>query len=215
VSQDELNVTVASLRPRCTHYDAFRFFAPAAVPLNTHHPHPTRRNAADLTQPGCVHASLDLLRQALALFPHLPPDLVHDALELAIQARLLDIRASPYDLSAAPDSARRRFDLSPVRVEVAAGRREYQQIQADLARRAAPIRLRLLACYEQAVRLLGEAEPMPAWDREAAGVKGAKEAAGAQKAGKAAALPEATPFSVSTGAAPPHVPTRVASFEHS
>lgn len=202
VSQDELNRTVDSLQPRCTHYDAFRFFAPAAVPLNAHQPQPSRRNVADLTQPGCVHASMDLLRQALALYPHLPSEIVHDTLELAIDARLLDIRASPYDLRAAPQSARRRFDLSPVRVEAPGGRREFQAMQADLARRAAPLRLRLLACYDEALRLLDAAETAPAVVTEAATLSGSREAA---------AEPGAT--AVTAGAAP-HVHTRVGIFEH-
>jgi hypothetical protein len=194
VSQDELNRTVEFLRPRCTHYDAFRFFTPAAVPLNSHTPQPSRRNADELIQPGCVHATLDLLRHAVALFPHLPCELVHDALELAIDARLLDIRGSPYDLLAAPDRARLHFDLSPVRVETADGRREFQATQADLARRAAPLRLRLLACYAEALRLLGEAEPASA-NAGVAAVLGAR--------------------ALAAGAAPHVPPVLVASTEHS
>eukprot|EP00966_Prymnesium_polylepis_P150435 3474889-Prymnesium_polylepis.1 len=58
------------------------------------------------------------------------------------------MRASPYDLE--PWDGDRGFDLSPVRIETEAGRRQYQKIQADLARRAAPLRVRLLSQYEHA-----------------------------------------------------------------
>mmetsp|Transcript_20604 Transcript_20604/g.62847 ORF Transcript_20604/g.62847 Transcript_20604/m.62847 type:complete len:326 (+) Transcript_20604:185-1162(+) len=156
VSQEQLNHIVMSLRPRCTHFDAFRFFAPDAVGLNTHRPQPSRHNADELTQPGCVHATLDLLRYALALFPHLPAEVVGDALEIAVDARLIDMRASPYDLSAAPEAARVDFDLSPICIETREGRREYQAAQADLARRAAPVRSSLLRCYDEALQLQAE-----------------------------------------------------------
>lgn len=39
---------------------------------------------------------------------YLPAEVVGDALELAIDARLLDMRASPYDLRFAPEQVRMR-----------------------------------------------------------------------------------------------------------
>jgi len=50
--------------------------------------------------------------------------------------------------------ARVDFDLSAVRVETPGGRREYQTAQAELTQRAVPLRLRLLLCYEEALRFL-------------------------------------------------------------
>ena len=65
-------------------------------------------------------------------------------MEVAVAARVLDVRASPYDLSGfdAPS-----FDLRAVRIETAEGRKEYSSsLQADVARRARPVRRRLLRC---------------------------------------------------------------------
>ena len=156
VSQDELNRIVEAHPLRCTHFDAFRFFTTVAAPRNTVEPTPSRRTQSLLEQPGCVHASMDLFRYSIKLWPWCPSALVADALELAIEARLLDMRASPYDLSEF-DGARGGqgvshpgFDLSPVRIETEKGRREYQLGQQALAERAAPIRARLLREYTAA-----------------------------------------------------------------
>ena len=78
---------------------------------------------------------MDLFKYAAKLHPHLPSSLLADTLELAITARVLDMRASPYDLRAVDAPG---FDLRAVRVETAEGRREYQLEQAAVARRAAP-----------------------------------------------------------------------------
>jgi len=93
---------------------------------------------------------MDLFKYSFKLFPHLPAEALADALETAIQARVLDMRASPYDLSsfAAADTG---FDLSPIRIETEQGRREYQRLQVQVARRAAPVRRRLLRHYEAAL----------------------------------------------------------------
>jgi hypothetical protein len=60
----------------CTHFDAFRFFAPEAVPINTVEPTPSRTTQVELEQPGCVHATMDLFRYALKLWPFLPAELL-------------------------------------------------------------------------------------------------------------------------------------------
>ena len=62
VSQGDLNRLVEALPLKCTHYDAFRFFAPPAAPLNGVEPAPSRASQPQLEQPGCVHASMDLFR---------------------------------------------------------------------------------------------------------------------------------------------------------
>ena len=145
LSQSELNAVVEEQPIGCTHFDAFRFFTAEAAPLNTVRDLTRARQAAN-EQPGCVHSSMDLFRYSLALWPWIPAELLGDSLELAIAARVLDMRASPYDLSEyhRGNGNAEGFDLSPVPIETASGRRTYQRIQADLARRAAPVRARLL-----------------------------------------------------------------------
>src|SRR5690606_15086843 len=96
---------------RCSHFDAFRFFTPEARPVNRLQP--TRENQPELEQPGCLHANMDLLRAALTLGPACPGDLLLDTFELARDIRVLDMRASPYDVSSSatrPFRSRRRRD---------------------------------------------------------------------------------------------------------
>ena len=118
---------------RCTHYDAFRFFTPAAAPLNREQP--TRSTQPDLEQPGCLHASMDCHKWALKLGPAVPGDLALDCFELARDVRLLDMQAAPYDLSSYGEPA--------VAVETAAGKAEYVARQRSLSARAAVLRARL------------------------------------------------------------------------
>ncbi len=69
---------------------------------------------------------------------------VADALpDLAADARVLDMRASPYDLTA--------YGIEPIAIEDAAGRTRYVRHQRDIADRAAPLRTALL---QQCRRLL-------------------------------------------------------------
>ena len=53
----------------CSHFDAFRFFAPAAKPMNRVPLAWSTRH--DLEQPGCIHANMDLYRWAYTSMP--PP----------------------------------------------------------------------------------------------------------------------------------------------
>jgi hypothetical protein len=153
--QAEVNALVETVPLACTHFDAFRFFTPRAAPLNRVEPTPSRAAQPALEQPGCVHVSMDLFRYAVKLWPWVPAELVADTFELALEARVLDMRASPYDLSRWEDGG---FELSPVRVETADGRREYQRAQSRLAMRAAPVRAQLVREYEAVCKI---------WDSEA------------------------------------------------
>ena len=119
---------------RCTHFDAFRFFTPAAAPLNRLRP--TRATQVDLEQPGCLHASMDLHKWALKLGPAVPGDLALDCFELARDVRRLDMQASPYDLSS--------YGEEPVPIETPEGKAEYVARQRGFADRAAGLRTRLL-----------------------------------------------------------------------
>ena len=119
---------------RCGHFDAFRFFTPAARPLNLLQP--TRADQPRLEQPGCLHANMDLYKYAYKLSPLVPSELVADTFGLARQIRELDMRASPYDLSA--------LDYAPVRIETTEGRAAYAAAQRSFAEQAAPLRQALI-----------------------------------------------------------------------
>lgn len=64
-------------------------------------------------------------RWAIKIFPFIPSELLADALELAIQAREVDMRASPYDLSMLREMKRFQdaereygaFNLEPIKIE--------------------------------------------------------------------------------------------------
>jgi hypothetical protein len=126
---------VESLDIRCGHFDAFRFFTADARPRNELTP--SRETQVALEQPGCLHANMDLFKWAYKLDPFVPAELVADGFELAVDIRTLDMRASPYDLAA--------LGYPPVRIETAEGRAEYARAQGEFARRAAPVRARLIA----------------------------------------------------------------------
>ena len=123
---------------RCSHFDAFRFFTPEARPVNRLQP--SRQNQPELEQPGCLHANMDLLRAALTLGPACPGELLLDTFALARDIRLLDMRASPYDLTS--------YGHDPVRIETPAGRAEYVAAQREFADRSRPLRDRLIAVGE-------------------------------------------------------------------
>ncbi len=128
------DAVVEALPVHCTHHDAFRFFTPAARPRNALAP--GRDDQVDHEQPGCLHATMDLYKWAYKLSPASPADLVADCFELALDVRELDMQASPYDLTA--------FGYSPVAIETPTGRADYARAQAGFARRAAPLRARLI-----------------------------------------------------------------------
>jgi len=128
---------VESHRIACSHFDAFRFFTDAARARNTLQP--GRDDRVEFEQPGCLHAGMDLYKHAFRLSPMICSDLVADCFELARDIRVLDMRASPYDLS--------DLGYEPVRIETTAGKQEYAAAQRTFADRGAPLRHRLIdAC---------------------------------------------------------------------
>jgi hypothetical protein len=137
LTADGVADVVESLGLHCTHYDAFRFFTPAAAPRNRHALE--RATTDQFDQPGCVHVAMDLYKFAYKAAPWLPAEWTADAFELAWRARELDMRASPYDL--------RDYGYEPVRIETAAGRAEYAAAQQALSRAAVPVRAKLLRGY--------------------------------------------------------------------
>ncbi|GAB3449404.1 hypothetical protein GCM10027570_23830 [Streptomonospora sediminis] len=138
---------VESHRIRCSHFDAFRFFTDSARPRNQLQP--TRESQADLDQPGCLHANMDLYKWAYKLSPGVPGELVADCFELARDVRELDMRASPYDL--------RDHGYEPVEIETPQGKAAYVEAQRAFAERAEGLRGRLLAVCD----LLSAGLPAP------------------------------------------------------
>ena len=128
------DTVVESMQLRCTHYDAFRFFTPDAVPRNA--TELTRDQQVRTEQPGCLHAGMDLYKWAYKLLPLTDSELTVRCLRHASAARELDMRASPYDLE--------DYGYSPIRIETAAGRAQYVREQSALTRRAAALREELV-----------------------------------------------------------------------
>ncbi len=136
---------VESHRIGCSHFDAYRFFTPSAVPLNTLNP--ARDDRVDFEQPGCLHAGMDLYKHAFRLSPMVASELVATCFELARDIRTLDMRAAPYDLTGLLDHEGRPF--TPVKIETAEGKREYADHQRHFAERSQPLRARLIAECER------------------------------------------------------------------
>ncbi len=121
----EIARVVESLPICCTHYDAYRFFTDAAKPYNT--ANPGRENRADNEQFGCVHFNMDLYRWSYKLSPWIGSEFIDKAFKLAIEARSLDMRASPYDVS--------EYGYEPIPIESSEGREQYVKEQVDLFQR--------------------------------------------------------------------------------
>lgn len=136
---------VESHRIGCSHWDAVRFFTPPALPLNTLHPGARDRPAFE--QPSCLHANMDLYKHAYRLVDGVGSDLVADAFELAWDIRIVDMRAAPYDLTGIVLDPH-GVEWTPIPIETADGKREYVELQRELADRAAPIRAHLIEACE-------------------------------------------------------------------
>ncbi|WP_323960157.1 3-methyladenine DNA glycosylase [Arthrobacter sp. JZ12] len=130
---------VEANRIRCSHFDAFRFYAPQAVSLNELQP--TRETQRDLEQPGCLHANMDLYKWAYKLTPALPSELVVDCFELSWRIRAVDMRASPYDLA--------EWGYPPIRIETPSGRADYVRIQRAFSAESQQMRAELMKYLEE------------------------------------------------------------------
>ncbi|MGX9792041.1 3-methyladenine DNA glycosylase [Mycobacterium sp. MMS18-G62] len=127
------DTVVESMPLRCSHFDAYRFFTEPAARRNAGQP--TRADQIAFEQPACLHANMDLYKFAYKLGPLVESELVLDCLQLAMDARELDMRASPYDL--------RDYGFEPIAIETPGGRAEYVRTQQTIAERAAPLRATL------------------------------------------------------------------------
>ncbi|MFC4223985.1 3-methyladenine DNA glycosylase [Lysinibacter cavernae] len=140
LSQSATDAVVESHKIACSHYDAFRFFTQEAVPLNALRP--TRENQPALEQAGCLHAGMDVYKWATKLGPLVPGDLLLDCFELARDIRVLDMRASPYDVT--------QYGHSPVAIETEAGKAEYVRQQRAFTARSNDLRGRVVAAIHTA-----------------------------------------------------------------
>ncbi|AWH92029.1 hypothetical protein [Dietzia lutea] len=145
LTHERIDEVVRGSRLQCTHFDAFRFFTDDAVPLNRE---PLTRFGQVLDeQPACLHAGMDVYAHAAALEAGAPGELLLDALRAAFDAREVDMRSSPYDLSA--------WGLTPIPVETAEGRAEFVAFQKQWIARTQVLRARFLAAVDRVERLGG------------------------------------------------------------
>lgn len=147
----EIAAAVDDVGLRCTHIDAYRFFTPAAAPLNAHEP--TRATQHEWEQPGCLHANMDLYKYAMWFQPFTSSDLVSGCFALARQARELDMRAAPYDLA--------DLGYEPIRVETPEGRVEYARGQRAIMESAVAVRERLSSTLARLAQALPGASLNP------------------------------------------------------
>lgn len=134
LSQQEIDAVVRSRPLVCTHYDAFRFFSPDAQPLNKLQPGLDDRES--LEQPGCIHVNMDLYKWSSKSLPWVGSDLVWECFQLALAAREIDMRASPYDL--------RAWGYEPICIESDEGKKDYVREQTELERRGKVLRDQLI-----------------------------------------------------------------------
>lgn len=138
VDADTLHAFVESRNIRCSHFDAYRFFTENAKPMN--HLNPTLETRHLHEQPGCLHANMDLYKWAMKSLPWVSGELLLDTFALAMELRILDMQASPYDLTA--------YGLEPIKIETEEGKEKYVAEQLRLSQAAAPLRDQLIAYLE-------------------------------------------------------------------
>ncbi|GAB3943600.1 3-methyladenine DNA glycosylase [Corynebacterium tapiri] len=142
LSAEETNKVVETHRIKCTHYDAFRFFTPAARPLNL--TILEREDQPRFDQAGCIHATMDLYKWAAKLAPLVGSELMLEAFDLATRARIIDMEASPYDC--------RSLGLGVIAIETPDGKAEYVAQQRSLAESGRALRTRLVRSVERVLK---------------------------------------------------------------
>lgn len=136
---EEIEELINAQPVQCTHYDAFRFFMPEAVSLNRFQP--TRNSRPADEQSGCIHVNMDHYKWAYKYYPWISTQRIAEAFELAVDARSVDMRASPYDL--------RSLGYEPIRIETPEGREQYQAEQRRLQQSGSVLRSALLKDLKQ------------------------------------------------------------------
>lgn len=140
IGHEATDAVVESHSIGCSHFDAYRFFTPAAEPLNRLAP--TRENQPTMEQSGCLHAGMDIYKWVTKLGPIVPGELLLDAFEFARDIRFVDMQASPYDVTGYVDAAGE--PLEPIAIETPAGKQEYVRRQRAFAARGNLLRVRVL-----------------------------------------------------------------------
>lgn len=140
VDRETLNQAVERNGVCCTHFDALRFFAQPALPLNSVQL-VNRGQQLVNEQPACLHATMDLFKMITKLQPFISADLKLRCLSLAVKAREIDVAASPYDASA--------YGIFAIPIETADGRSVYKKKQLQLLKESQPVRLELIGAFEQ------------------------------------------------------------------
>ena len=141
LTPQEIADVVEAQELKCTHYDAFRFFVPGARSLN--HMILTREGQHQNEQSGCLHANMDVYKWAYKSLPIVSSELLFEAFELATEIRLLDMQATPYDLS--------EWGYEPVKTETPEGKLEYVRRQKEFHKRAQSLRMQLISQIEKAL----------------------------------------------------------------
>jgi len=136
--QAELDAFVESRPICCSHFDAFRFFTPSAMPFNRKQP--TQDTRIENEQPGCLHTNMDLYKWAAKCMPWIGTELLWKCFEYAVSCRVIDMRASPYDCE--------RLGYAPIKIETSEGRAAYETEQSKLAEQSKELRSRLIDTLE-------------------------------------------------------------------
>lgn len=144
MDKDELAEFVESRPLVCTHFDAYRFFTDKAKPQNKHDL--KRDEFAQMEQPGCLHTNMDLYKWAFKMYPWISSNTIRQAFELAVETRVMDMKASPYDL--------RDRGLEPIKIETDEGRKEYMERQRAIFEKSQPIRQQLVKEYQYLLETL-------------------------------------------------------------
>ena len=135
---------------KCTHYDAYRFFHPSSRNFNSIS-NLSRKTQVQYEQGGCIHATMDLFKYAFTLYPFCSSLLLRKTLLLALSARKIDMRSSPYDVSKyLPDG-----EKEPIRVETFEGRKTFAIEQESLYHRSLPVRAELIVAYNEYLESVG------------------------------------------------------------
>ena len=132
--QEKIDQLVETQPIACSHFDAYRFFSATAVGINKLKP--TLDSRQDFEQCGCLHTNMDLYKWASKCMPWVGSKLLWQCFQLALKARELDMRASPYDLA--------EYGYEPVKIETAEGRTEYETMQREISRQSIPLRQQLI-----------------------------------------------------------------------
>jgi len=143
LSRSEIDRFVESRPLVCTHFDAYRFFTEPARPMNKFELNRDRFQTNE--QPGCLHTNMDLYKWAFKAYPWIPGRLLSRAFQLALEARKIDMMASPYDLS--------DYGYKPIRIETEDGRKEYLNCQKNIHVQSIDLRNRLGRFYKNLINL--------------------------------------------------------------